>query len=182
MRKIFLLTFLVWISFFLVAWAEDLPSGQGILKESQMTYHVHFFTKHILGISREAKGKGICQSGQCEFLVAVPVKSFDSKDTNRDLNMLNTTKAQAHPLASAHITVAQNYTGGILKTNMQIEFAGQKKSYPVELQVVEKALKTFKIKGTIPVVLSDFNVDRPSLLGMKIDDLCPVDLEASWQF
>ena len=48
-------------------------------------------TKHV------AKGKGVCKDGQCDFLLAVPVKSFDSGDTNRDLHMLQVTRgAQVH--------------------------------------------------------------------------------------
>jgi hypothetical protein len=44
------------------------------------------------GVSHAARGKGICHQGQCEFLIAVPVKSFDSGDSNRDLRMIQVTR------------------------------------------------------------------------------------------
>jgi hypothetical protein len=37
---------------------------------------------------RAARGKGVCHAGQCNFLIAAPVKSFDSGDSYRDLHML----------------------------------------------------------------------------------------------
>ena len=49
------------------------------------------------GTSHAARGKGICHAGQCDFLIAAPVKSFDSGDTNRDLHMLEATRGASFP-------------------------------------------------------------------------------------
>lgn len=61
--------------------------SQWVLKQSTLTYHVSHPLHQVEGVSHEAKGKGVCHGGQCDFLIAVPVKSFDSKDSNRDLHM-----------------------------------------------------------------------------------------------
>ena len=44
------------------------------------------------GVSHAARGKGVFHAGQCDFLIAAPVKSFDSGDSNRDLHMLQVTR------------------------------------------------------------------------------------------
>ena len=58
-----------------------------VLKDSMLTYHVSHPLHQTDGVSHAARGKGICHDGQCDFLIAVLVKSFDSGDSNRDLHM-----------------------------------------------------------------------------------------------
>ena len=86
------------IAFFLVT----LPlfagtDSQWVLKQSTLTYHVSHPLHQTEGVSHAAKGKGICHAGQCEFLIAVPVKSFDSGDSNRDLHMLQVIGVPSFP-------------------------------------------------------------------------------------
>ncbi len=50
------------------------------------------------GVSHAAKGKGVCTAGECNFLIAAPVKSFDSGDSNRDLHMLEVTRGAQFPM------------------------------------------------------------------------------------
>jgi hypothetical protein len=70
--------------------------GQWVLANSTLTYHVSHPLHQSEGVSHAAKGKGICQNGQCNFLIGVPVKSFDSGDSNRDLHMLQVTARSSH--------------------------------------------------------------------------------------
>src|SRR5581483_10648022 len=62
--------------------------NQWTLQTSTLTYQVSHPMHHVEGASHAAKGKGVCGTEECNFLVAVPVKSFDSGDSNRDLHML----------------------------------------------------------------------------------------------
>src|ERR1039457_3591672 len=62
--------------------------SQWVLGQSTLTYHVSHPLHQSEGISHAARGKGVCHDGQCDFLIAVPVKSFDSADSNRDLHMI----------------------------------------------------------------------------------------------
>src|SRR5215470_18342573 len=61
---------------------------QWVLQESTLSYHVSHPLHEIDGVSHAARGKGVCHEGQCDFLIAAPVKSFDSGDSNRDLHMI----------------------------------------------------------------------------------------------
>lgn len=65
---------------------------QWTLDSSTLTYHITHPLHQVAGTSHAARGKGICHDGQCDFLVAAPVKSFDSGDSNRDLHMLQVTR------------------------------------------------------------------------------------------
>ena len=57
-----------------------------ILKQSTLTYTAFHTFHDTEGINKEAKGKGVCSSGVCEFLVAAEVKAFDSGDGNRKIS------------------------------------------------------------------------------------------------
>jgi hypothetical protein len=54
------------------------PDSQYVLQQSGLTYHMSHPMHEVDGTSHAAKGKGICHAGQCDFLIAAPVKSFDS--------------------------------------------------------------------------------------------------------
>src|SRR5579863_8091519 len=71
---------------------------QWVLDQATLTYHVSHPLHQTEGVSKAAKGKGVCHAGQCDFLVAAPVKSFDSGDSNRDLHMLQATRGAQFPL------------------------------------------------------------------------------------
>src|ERR1700692_1371511 len=78
--------------------------SQWVLQQSTLTYHVSHPLHQSEGVSREARGKGICHAGQCDFLIAVPVKSFDSGDSNRDLHMIQVTRGGPFPLITGRTT------------------------------------------------------------------------------
>src|ERR1700680_5090723 len=72
--------------------------SQWLLKESTLTYHVSHPLHQSEGVSHAARGKGVCHAGQCDLLIAVPGKSFDSGDSNRDLHMLQVTRGAEFPM------------------------------------------------------------------------------------
>ena len=74
--------------------------SQWVLDQSTLTYHVSHPLHQVEGVSHAAKGKGVCHAGQCDFLIAVPVKSFDSGDSNRDLHMLQVTRGAQFPIVT----------------------------------------------------------------------------------
>src|ERR1700729_2865392 len=84
--------------FLLVTLPAFAADSQWVLKQSTLTYHVSHPLHESEGVSHAAKGKGVCHDGQCDFLIAVPVKSFDSGDSNRDLHMLQVVRGGQFPL------------------------------------------------------------------------------------
>ncbi len=49
---------------------------QWVLDQATLSYHVSHPLHQTEGVSKAAKGKGVCHAGQGDFLIAVPVRSF----------------------------------------------------------------------------------------------------------
>lgn len=158
----------------------EIGKSDWILSKGKLTYHVRFPLKKVEGISEAAKGKGHCDNQSCEFLVACPVKSFESGDGNRDNHMLEVTKAGPFPLISVRIKLPKSVGIESFNADAEINFAGQSHTYNVSVQSrSENASRV--VSGTVPLKLSDFKIERPTLLTVKIDDEVPVDFDLVWQ-
>ena len=127
------------------------------------------------------KGKGICQNGQCSFLIAVAVKSFDSGDSNRDLHMLQVTRGAEFPIVTVRTRMPESAsTSATINLDLEVQFAGQTFEYKqVPFQRVVQGNET-RITGTIPAKLTDFKIDPPSLLTMPIKNEIPVRVDLTW--
>src|ERR1700735_5726973 len=82
--------------------------SQWILDQSTLTYHVSHPLHQSEGVSHAAKGKGVCHDGQCDLLIAVPVKSFDSGDSNRDLHMLQVVRGGQFPMVTVRTRLPED--------------------------------------------------------------------------
>jgi len=156
--------------------------GQWALEQSTLTYHVSHPLHETEGVSHAARGKGVCQAGQCDFLIAAPVKSFDSGDSNRDLHMLQVTRGGESPLVSVRTRVPDTAVGsGTIHADLEIQFAGQTVQYKqVEFKVTAQGT-SMRLTGTIPAKVSDFKIDPPSLLAIPIKNDIPVRVDMTWR-
>lgn len=161
------------------AQAED---SQWVLEQSTLTYHVSHPLHQTEGVSRAARGKGVCHAGQCDFLIAVPVKSFDSGDSNRDLHMLQATRGAEFPMVTVRTRLPEaDSTSATIHADKEIQFAGQTAQYKqVPLQLVTQGNET-RISATIPATLSDFKIDPPTLLTLPVKNEIPVRVEMTWR-
>jgi hypothetical protein len=115
-------------------------------------------------------------------LVAAPVKSFDSGDNNRDLHMLQAVNGGEHPLVSVRAHTDAEPTAEGFKSDLKVDFGGKEFVYPsVPFQVTDKTADGFTVKGQIPLLLSNHDVHKPSLLGVAIKDSAPVDVVVRWR-
>jgi hypothetical protein len=156
--------------------------GQWILEQSTLTYHVSHPLHQSEGVSHAARGKGVCQAGQCDFLIAAPVKSFDSGDSNRDLHMLQVTRGAQFPLVTVRTRFPEpTLEPATIRADLEIEFAGQTTQYKqVSFQETVQG-NSIRITGTIPATLSDFKIDPPSFLAMPLKNEMPVRVEMTWR-
>jgi hypothetical protein len=157
-------------------------NSQWVLDKSTLTYHVSHPLHETEGVSHEARGKGVCHAGQCDFLIAVPVKSFDSGDSNRDLHMRQVTRADQFPLVSVRTRLPEEASGSTtLHADLEIQFAGQTAVYkqvPIDLKTQGDEVR---ISGTLPTSLADFKIDPPSLLTIPVKNEMPVRVEMTWR-
>src|ERR1700751_1151219 len=93
---------------------------QWVLEQSTLAYHVSHPLHQTDGISHAARGKGVCHTGQCDFLIAVPVKSFDSGDSKRDLHMLQVTRGAQYPLVTVRTRIPET-TAGTAAIHMDLD-------------------------------------------------------------
>ena len=168
--------------FLLLAPAGLGADAQWMLEKSTLSYHVSHPLHQIDGVSHEARGKGVCQAGQCSFLIAVPVKSFTSGDTNRDLHMLQVVRGAQYPMVVVRFSLPEDAASqSVIHADLQIQFAGQTVEYKqVAFQQTAHGAET-EITGTIPATVSDFKIDPPSLLAMPIKNEIPVKVEMTWR-
>ena len=71
---------------------------QWVLEQATLTYQASHPLHQSEGASHAAKGKAVCHAGWCDLLIAVPVKSFDSGDSNRDLHMIQVARGAQFPM------------------------------------------------------------------------------------
>ncbi|HEY4052913.1 MAG TPA: YceI family protein [Terriglobales bacterium] len=159
-----------------------LAQSQWILEQSTLTYHVSHPLHQVDGVSHAARGKGVCQQGQCDFLIAVPVKSFDSGDSNRDLHMLQVTRGAQYPMVTVrtHLPEASAAETAV-HADLDVEFAGQTAHYKDVAFQLNTEGKEKKLAGTIPSTIGDFKIDPPSLLTIPIKNEIPIKVEMTWK-
>ena len=155
--------------------------SQWALDQSTLTYHVSHPLHQSEGVSHAARGKGVCHDGQCDFLIAVPVKAFDSGDSNRDLHMLQVTRGAQFPIVTVRTRVPESASASAtIYLDLEIQFAGETVQYKqVPFQRVAQRSET-RITGTIPTKLSDFKIDPPSFLTMPVKNEIPVRVDLTW--
>ncbi len=156
--------------------------SQWVLEKGEISYHVSHPLHQIDGVSHMARAKGVCHEGQCDFLIAVPVKTFESGDSNRDLHMIQAARGGQFPMVVVRTRLPE--TGLISATihaDLEIEFAGQTARYKQVAFQEEATTNEVRITGTIPATLSDFKIDPPSLLAMPVKNDIPVRIDLTWK-
>jgi hypothetical protein len=154
---------------------------QWIADQAILSYHMSHPMHQVDGVSRDAKGKGVCNASQCDFLIAVPVKTFDSGDTNRDLHMIEAVRGAQFPMVVVRARFAESETDQpYIHADLEVQFGGQTAHYsdvPFERSTEGKEVR---IQGTIPLTCSDFKIDRPSFLTVPIKNEIPVKVDMKW--
>ena len=153
-----------------------------LLTQSTLSYHMSHPVHEVDGVSRGARGKGVCNAGTCEFLVAAPVKSFDSGDTNRDQHMIQVTRGADFPIVSVRFRLPESAINSpTLDCDLEVQFAGNTAHYThIAFQQTIQG-NTHHITGTVPSTLTDFKIPPPSFLTVPIKNEIPVKVDSTWQ-
>jgi hypothetical protein len=153
-----------------------------VLTQSSLSYHMVHPIHTVDGVSHAARGKGVCSATLCDFLVAAPVKSFDSGDTNRDEHMLQATRGAEFPIVTVRFRLpASAVNSPTLDCDLEVNFAGQTAHYAhVPFQQTVQG-NTHHITGTVPSTLTDFKIPPPSFLTVPIHNEIPVKVDTTWQ-
>jgi hypothetical protein len=153
-----------------------------LLKQSALSYHMSHPMHQVDGVSHAARGKGVCSSGTCDFLVAAPVKSFDSGDTNRDLHMLQVTRGADFPIVTVRFRLPESAINSpTLDCDLEVQFAGNTAHYTHVVFQQSIQGNTHHITGTVPATLTDFKIPPPTFLTVPIKNEIPVRVDTTWE-
>ena len=96
----------------------------------------------------------------------VPVFSFDSKNSNRDSNMLDVVEEYYYPYVRFLSTgIEKNENGFIVIGNLSFHGITKEFTIPVSLKKEENVIY---VESDFSIMLTDFKIKRPSLLTVKI--------------
>jgi polyisoprenoid-binding protein YceI len=161
---------LIIILFFQVAFAQGVPVTIDA-DQSFISYDGRHPAHNWTGVSKEIKGSFIFDKDNptaSNVDLFVPVFSFDSKNSNRDSNMLDVIEDYFYPtvsFTSSEIIKQENqyYIKGLLF------FHGIKKeiTIPVNFTLDDKKIK---VDADFSISLTDYKIKRPSLLTIKMKD------------
>jgi len=153
-----------------------------VLESSVLTYHMSHPVHEVDGVSRGAKGRGVCGAETCDFLLAAPVKSFDSGDTNRDLHMLQVVRGAEFPVVVVKLKIPMaDIAMKDFECELEVQFAGSTAHYSHVPFHQEINGAEHKITGVVPATLTDFKITPPSFLTVPIKNEIPVKVDTMWK-
>lgn len=149
---------------------------------SVITYHMTHPMHDWSGSSKSLDGVLQYEGSNNKLLklaLLVPVASFDSKNSNRDAHMLEVTDALKYPKVSFVSASVEESGNGTVVAKGVLTFHG------VSKQVQLTAAKTTKgnlllFTGKFRLLLSDYKIERPSLMLIKTDDAVDFDFSAEF--
>ena len=145
------------------------------VENSLITYFgVHYLHKWE-GSTSDVKGVVSYDKNidQYECSISVPLSTFSSGNDNRDSNMLVYCRSFDFPninFQSTSIKVNES----TLEIEGKIEFAGEEKEIKTNAKLNRLDNNLFAIEGELDILLSEFKVERPSLLFVEIEDLVKI--------
>ncbi len=140
-------------------------------KQSSITYSMNHPLHSWTGVSNDINSVVVWNPETkmiSQVAVAVKVASFDSDNANRDSHMLEVTEALLYPNIS--------FTSDDIKTVGDSLFVSGTMTWhgiskPTTFKAVEKLEgKTLKVSGSFIILMTDFNIEPPSLMAMETDD------------
>ena len=151
-------------------------SGPYQLERANADYFVKHAVKSVKGFSVQLSGEMICEKAICDFHISVPVKSFISSDSDRDLTMLDVLEEPQFPL----ITVRGRVLEHQLKTP-EFNVPARVIFHGVEREYLLKIENNGLSGGNLRLNLDNHNIERPSLMMIKIDNEVIINFSFSWK-
>jgi polyisoprenoid-binding protein YceI len=154
---------------------------------SAVRYHVVHKLHRVEATSSRVEGKAVIQPDNRLLVMArAPVATFDSGDGNRDAHMQEVMETGRFPFvvlkAVARLDGAALVASGgprtvEVKLEGELELHGVKAPLVVPVQVELRPDGTVRARASFDVSLDAHGIERPSLLLVKVDDACRIDVD-----
>jgi polyisoprenoid-binding protein YceI len=144
------------------------------LRDGSLTYAVVHKLHEVHGTTRALEGRAQLQpDGSGRFQVRAKVATFDSGNSNRDEHMREVTHEASHPYASvkgtrAGVTLPLAAPAAVT-LHATVELNGVKQAAEIPIQLSQEGARV-RAKFSVPLSLEAFQIDRPALLFVKVDD------------
>lgn len=149
---------------------------------SKLGYQITHKLHRVQGDSSAVEGKvAFLADGRVQVMVRAPVASFHSGDANRDAHMLEVVEAGKFGYvtfkAATRLAVPAADKPLELSLAGELEFHGRKRTATIPLKVTFTAPGQLHASGTFDVSLEGYEVERPALLFVKVEDNCRIVLD-----
>jgi polyisoprenoid-binding protein YceI len=142
-------------------------------------YEVVHKLHRVQGVSKKVEGRAVVGEGaRVMTMLRVPVTSFQSGDGNRDAHMQEAMEVGKYPFVTFK-GVAQLAEPFALPPRSELSLQGELDLHGVKKPLtvpvtVESTPDGVHVTGSFPFSLDAYNVERPSLLFVKVDDACRI--------
>ncbi len=161
------------------------PAGRTLAVDpaaSTIRFHIVHKLHGVDGTTNRIEGKAVVkEDGSVLAMVRVPVATFQSGDANRDEHMLEALEVGRHPFVVfkgvAQLGADVPPTGGPVTMQGEVDLHGVKREVAVPLSLEFGDDGTVRARGAFDTSLEAHAIKRPSLLFVKIDDNCRIDVD-----
>ncbi|RKH32707.1 YceI family protein [Corallococcus sicarius] len=144
---------------------------------SSLTYKLIHKMHTVSGKAKPSEGKAVLKpDGTLQVAVRAQVKDFDSGNANRDTHMVEVTEAAKYPLidfkgVATGVKTPESFPAKVPVTlKGKLTFHGVTKDVELPLTVNFTSAKEATADGTFKISLEGYNIERPSLLLVKVED------------
>ena len=144
------------------------------LREGSLTYTLVHKLHEVQGVTHALEGRAQSQpDGSGRVQVRAKVMTFDSGNSNRDEHMREVTHEAAHPYATVKGTLSglalPLAAPAEVTLHATVELNGVKQAAEIPVKLTQEGAR-LRAKFTVPLSLDAFQIDKPELLFVKVDD------------
>jgi polyisoprenoid-binding protein YceI len=150
---------------------------------SAIRFHVDHKLHAVSGLAHGVEAKAvIAEDGRVLAMVRVPAASLDSGDANRDANMRDVLEAGKYPFVVFKGVATVPYPlprGAPLDVTLQgeLDLHGVKQPLDVPVRIEAAEDGSIRVRGATRFSLEAHRIERPSLLLVKLEDDCRIDVD-----
>ena len=144
------------------------------IKGAQIKYYGSHFLHDWIGVSNDLNGNVFIDKNNSKYQVDlnVPLISFSSSNSSRDSNMLIHTEAFSYPEVIFKSTnIALNQNSAMVEGDLLFHGITKKIKTSATIDIANG----FVANGSFIINLKDFNIETPTLMLIKIDDIIKIE-------
>ncbi len=155
--------------------------------QSSVVYRIVHKLHKIEATSHTCEGRArLLPDGKAQVAVRIPVQSFDSGNGNRDEHMKEVVEAARYPYVELKVVgdgvAAPTGSAAVEKTFQgELTFHGVKHAIAVPVKIAAAGGGKLRASAHFSISLDQYQIERPSLLFVKVDDEMQIDADLLFQ-